>query len=60
MRVDAETRSFRLLFSSEGRFGQVLLSLVAFAKKTLKTPPPQMRLAEARLVDWKSRGKTKH
>src|SRR5262249_55860244 len=32
IRADAATRSFRILFSAEGRFSQVLLSLVAFAR----------------------------
>ena len=39
VRADASTRSFRLLFSTEGTYGQVLLSLSAFEKRTQKTPP---------------------
>jgi len=56
VRADAPTRSFRLLFSSEGRFGQILLSLSAFVKKTRKTPPRELALAEMRLRDWRARG----
>jgi phage-related protein len=56
VRADAPTRSFRLLFSAEGRFGQVLLSLSAFVKKTQKTPPRELVVAEARLRDWRARG----
>src|SRR5258708_27075764 len=37
VRADASSRSFRLLFSAEGRFGHVLLSLSAFAKKNTAT-----------------------
>jgi phage-related protein len=36
--ADSPTRSFRVLFAAEGRYGQVLLAVVAFAKKTQKTP----------------------
>lgn len=56
VRADAATRSFRLLFSTEGRFGQVLLSLSAFEKRTQKTPPREIDLAERRLADWRARG----
>ena len=56
VRADAPTRSFRLLFSAEGRFKQVLLSLTAFSKKTQKTPVRELQLAEARLRDWRERG----
>lgn len=56
VRADASTRSFRLLFSAEGRFSQVLLSLSAFAKKTQKTPLRELERAETRLCDWRGRG----
>jgi len=35
----------------------VLLSLVAFKKKTQKTPPAEIRLAQRRLDDWRSRAR---
>ena len=57
VRADGETRSFRLLFSAEGRFSQVLLSLSAFTKKTQKTPRRELELADARLREWRARGK---
>lgn len=57
VRADARTRSFRLLFAAEGRFSQVLLALSAFEKRTQKTPPRELALAQARLRDWRSRGK---
>ena len=56
VRADASSRSFRLLFSAEGRLGQVLLSLSAFSKKTQKTPVRELALAEKRLNDWRERG----
>jgi phage-related protein len=59
VRADAATRSFRLLFSTEGRYSQVLLSLSAFEKRTQKTPPRELELAENRLRDWRTRGAAK-
>ena len=59
VRADARTRSFRLLFSTEGRRGQVLLSLSAFEKRTQKTPPREIQVAETRLRDWRNRGARK-
>jgi phage-related protein len=59
VRADTRTRSFRLLFSTEGRRSQVLLSLSAFEKRTQKTPPREIEVAEKRLRDWRSRGATK-
>jgi phage-related protein len=59
VRADAATRSFRLLFSAEGRYGHVLLSLSGFMKKTQKTPRRELELAESRLRDWRARGEAK-
>ena len=56
VRADAATRSFRVIFSAEGRYSQVLLSLSAFEKRTQKTPVRELDLAEARLRDWRARG----
>jgi phage-related protein len=56
VRVQGENRIFRVLFSPEGRFGQILLALEAFTKKTQKTPPSAIALAEKRLADWRRRG----
>lgn len=58
VRADAANRSFRLLFSAEGRYSQVLLSLSVFEKRTRKTPPRELTLAEERLRDWRERGAT--
>lgn len=49
--------SYRVLFALEGGKGQILLGLEAFAKKTQKTPPKLIDLAETRLADWRSRAK---
>jgi len=45
--------TFRLLFSAEGRYSQVLLSLSAFEKRTQKTPLRELLLAENRLRAWR-------
>jgi len=47
--------TYRLLFAVDGREGQILLRLVLFNKKTQKTPPRYIDLAEKRLADWRSR-----
>lgn len=57
IRVEAEQKAFRVLFSPEGRSQQVLLALEAFTKKTQRTPPRTIQLAERRLSDWRSRGR---
>jgi len=57
VRIDGQNEAFRILFASEGRFGQVLLSLEAFSKKTQRTPPRKIDLAEKRLADWRRRGR---
>jgi phage-related protein len=59
VRADASTRSFRLLFSAEGTYSQVLLSLSVFEKRTQKTPPRELDLAESRLREWRHRGAEK-
>jgi hypothetical protein len=59
VRADAPSRSFRLLFSAEGSYSQVLLSLSVFEKRTQKTPPRELELAEGRLRDWRQRGRAK-
>jgi phage-related protein len=56
VRAWGERQSFRVLFAPEGRFGQVLLALDGFSKKTQKTPPERIELALERLRDWRARG----
>jgi phage-related protein len=48
--------SYRLLFSSEGKKGRVLLAIVLFEKKTQKTPKLVLKLARHRRDDWRDRG----
>lgn len=55
VRAEGRDSAFRLLFAAEGRFSQVLLALVLFTKTTAKTPRDEVRLAERRLSDWRSR-----
>jgi phage-related protein len=47
----------RALFAKEGSRSQVLLTLHVFKKKTQQTPPEKIDLAEARLSDWRARGR---
>jgi phage-related protein len=56
VRADGGNQIFRILFAEEGRHGQVLLSLNGFSKKTRRTPPQEIDLAERRLRDWRRRG----
>jgi phage-related protein len=56
VREDGRDQSYRVLFAPEGRYGQILLALEAFSKKTQRTPPAKINLAEARLRDWRERG----
>lgn len=56
VRAEGDRQSYRVLFSAEGKSGHVLLALEAFSKKTQKTPPEKIKLAERRLKDWRRRG----
>lgn len=57
VRATGAQEEFRILFATEGKLRQVLLSLEAFSKKTRKTPPPKIELAEQRLADWRRRSR---
>lgn len=46
--------SYRLLFSSEGKKGRVLLAVVLHEKHTLKTPPRVIALAKRRRDRWRA------
>lgn len=48
---------YRVLFATEGQKSRILLSVVAFEKRTRKTPPDQIDLAQSRLNDWRDRGR---
>jgi phage-related protein len=56
VRARQDDVTFRILYASVGSRGRILLSLDGFVKKTQKTPPARIRLAEQRLRDWESRG----
>lgn len=56
VRAAGRDRIYRVIFSPEGQYGQVLLSLHAFTKKTQRTPPNDLRVAADRLSDWRRRG----
>lgn len=57
VRADGQRVTYRVLFATEGAKSRVLLGLSAFSKKTQKTPPGEIDLAEGRLSDWRARGK---
>jgi len=46
---------YRILYATVGDRGATLLALEAFTKKTRKTPPDLIDLAEVRLREWRSR-----
>jgi phage-related protein len=56
VRADGDRVIYRLLFAQEGSRGQILLALEGFNKKTRKTPPPVIELANRRLADRRRRG----
>ena len=51
VREDGDRQTFRILFAAEGQNRQVLLALEGFSKKTRKTPPALIELAERRLAE---------
>jgi phage-related protein len=57
VRADGRQATYRVLFAAEGKSSQVLLALSAFSKKTQRTPPDEIRLAERRLTDWRARAR---
>lgn len=57
VRADGERQAYRILFAAEGQAQQVLLALEGMAKKTQKTSPEVIRLAERRLSDWRRRAR---
>ena len=57
LRATGSHRSYRVLFAAEGARSQVLLAMSAFSKKTQKTPPAQIALAERRLADRRRRAR---
>jgi phage-related protein len=59
VRADGDRQTYRILFAPVGRRSQVLLALDGFSKKTQKTPPEKIQLAERRLADWLRRGRAK-
>jgi phage-related protein len=57
VRADGRRATYRVLFATEGKRSQVLLGLSGFTKKTQKTPPAEITLAERRLRDWRVRAR---
>lgn len=54
VKADTNDKFFRALFAAEGQYGQVLLSLDGFVKKSNKTPKAKLDLAEKRLKSWRT------
>jgi phage-related protein len=57
LRADGSRASYRVLFATEGKREQVLLALEVINKKSRKTPPRAIGLAERRLRDWRGRAR---
>src|SRR5215472_12426282 len=57
VRAEGTAQSFRILFATEGRYHQILLSLEAFSKKTQKTPPEKSSLPSSVLRTGERVGK---
>ena len=57
VRADFKGIAYRVLFAEEGEEGQVCLALELFSKKSQKTPPRTIALAERRLREWRGRGR---
>lgn len=56
VRADGHRVIYRVLFASQGKRSQILLSLEAIKKKTQKTPIQSIRVAKRRLRDWEKQG----
>lgn len=59
IRASGKDLIYRILFATEGKYSQVLLSLEAFTKKTQRTPQAKIDVAQQRLDDWRHRGHAK-
>ena len=57
VRAEGADNSYRMLFASEGKKGRILLGLHVIEKRTQKTPPREIELAERRLADWHRRAR---
>ncbi|HEV7686609.1 MAG TPA: type II toxin-antitoxin system RelE/ParE family toxin [Acidimicrobiia bacterium] len=56
-RARTREHAYRVLFAGEGSGGHVLLAVSAFEKKSRRTPAAEIDLAEARLAEWRRRGR---
>ena len=57
VKADGDRQTFRIVFAPVGRRHHVLLDLAGFSKKTRRTPPQVIGLAERRLRAWRERGR---
>jgi len=58
VRAKYDTNIYRLLFAPQGGHSHILLAFECFQKKTQKTLPAKIELAEAWLADWIRRSKS--
>ena len=56
VRVNGYDQIYRILFAPVGKRQSIFLALEGFSKKTQKTPPAKIDLAQQRLRDWNRRG----
>lgn len=57
--ANSKDKWIRILFAPLGKSSHILLAVHGFEKKTRKTPPQALDLAEERLAKWKARGKAR-
>jgi phage-related protein len=57
--IDGKRVIYRLLFAEQGRFSQVLLALEIVTKKWQSAKSRHIQLAERRLSDWRTRGRSR-
>jgi phage-related protein len=57
VRATGDRVIYRVLFATGGARSQILLVLSAFNKKTQKTAPAEIALAQRRLADWRRRAR---
>lgn len=56
LRISGRANDYRVLYATEGNHQEILLALVAFPKRSQKTPIGSIDLAEKRLHAWRRRG----
>ncbi len=55
LRVSLAQNEYRAMYFHDGKFGQVLVAVRAYHKKTEKIPKHELKIAKARRDDWLAR-----